>query len=167
MPQMKPSDRVSEVIDKSFKLASHFKHEYVTIEHLLFVILEDNRVKEMITEIGSISDVIQTDIKNYIENGLTIIQDENNEKPQKTHTLERVFNRGFTQCLFQGRDELEPKDLFLSILSEKQSYGCYYLNRRGISKEKVVEIFKKEVGDDGPDGERALKEFTINLNDLK
>ena len=125
MPQMKPSDRVSEVIDKSFKLASHFKHEYVTIEHLLFVILEDNRVKEMITEIGSISDVIQTDIKNYIENGLTIIQDPNNEKPQKTHTLERVFNRGFTQCLFQGRDELEPKDLFLSVLSEKQSYGCY------------------------------------------
>ena len=166
MPQMKPSDKVSKVIDKSFKLASHFKHEYVTIEHLLFVILEDNRVKEMITEIGSISDVIQTDIKNYIENGLTIIQDPNNEKPQKTHTLERVFNRGFTQCLFQGRDELEPKDLFLSVLSEKQSYGCYYLNRRGITKEKVVEIFKKEIGDDGSDGERALKEFTINLNEL-
>ena len=71
MPQMKPSDRVSEVIDKSFKLASHFKHEYVTIEHLAAVILDDPHVIAMCFEVDADAEGLQIALVEYLEKECT------------------------------------------------------------------------------------------------
>jgi ATP-dependent Clp protease ATP-binding subunit ClpA len=96
--------------------------------------------------------------------------------PQRTHSLERVFNRAFTQVLFSAREEMLPIDLFLSISQEPNSHAAYFFLKYGINRKKLVEFFsennqerlghkptkrdttKKDYAD------KILEEFCTNLN---
>jgi ATP-dependent Clp protease ATP-binding subunit ClpA len=49
---MSDKDKINEMIGRAFALASDNKHEYVTLEHVLFALLEDDGGKELITTLG-------------------------------------------------------------------------------------------------------------------
>ena len=63
---------------------------------------------------------------------------EDNVKPRKTQSVERVLNRAFTQVLFNGRQKIEATDVFLSMMAEKRSYAFYYIQQAGIDKDKLT-----------------------------
>ena len=64
-------------------------------------------------------------------------------KPKKTNSVERVLNRCFTQVLFSGRQRMEVADVVVSVLSEKNSFGFYFLQKGGVTKEKFVKYFQE------------------------
>jgi ATP-dependent Clp protease ATP-binding subunit ClpA len=59
--------------------------------------------------------------------------------------VERVLNRCFTQVLFSGRQRMEIADIIISVLSEKNSFGYYFLTKAGVTKEKFVKYFQENV----------------------
>jgi len=82
-----------------------------------------------------------------------------------------VLNRAFTQVLFNGRQKIEPTDVFLAMMGEKRSYAHYYIQQAEIDKDKFSDYLNSEIAEveeeDPRDSqsERALKAFTTNLND--
>ena len=60
--------------------------------------------------------------------------------PRKTASLERLMNRAFTQALFQGRQDLKPLDILLSIFAEKRSYSAYLLKKHKVNKEDISDM---------------------------
>jgi ATP-dependent Clp protease ATP-binding subunit ClpA len=83
-----------------------------------------------------------------------------------------VLNRAFTQVLFNGRQKIEPTDVFLAMMSEKRSYANYYIQQAEIDKDKFADYLNSDITEvdaveeqrDGQ-GEKALRAFTTNLND--
>ena len=67
-----------------------------------------------------------------------------NTQPRKTQGLERVFNRAVTQVIFSGRKTLLPRDILVSILSEKESYACYYMLKHGLTRQNLVQFLTKD-----------------------
>lgn len=91
--------------------------------------------------------------------------------PQRTHSLERVFNRAFTQVLFSAREQMETIDLYLSISQETNSYAAYFLLKWGINRRQLVEYYTKVHGTTKKSKEiktkysdKILEEFCTNLN---
>ena len=157
---------INEIVEKAFRMALNKEHEYVTLEHLTLVILEHKEIKEFLMTIGVENAPIIEDIGNFLNSigdlvvpGLT--------KPRKTQTLERAFNRAFTQAIFNGRASISPADMLLSILSEKNSHACYYLSEHGVTKDTFLESIGKaeRVGNKKAKAEeKLLAEYCINLN---
>jgi ATP-dependent Clp protease ATP-binding subunit ClpA len=170
---VEPSNELQLVFEKSIKVAQQLKHEYLTLEHLLFAMLCEESFNNCLTGFGADSEFLKKNLELYLKTKCNdIISDESNVKPRKTQAVERVLNKAFTQVLFNGRQKIESTDVFLAIISEKRSYAYYYIQQIGLDKDKFTEYLQSEVSEIQEEeptmdhhGDRALKAFTTNLND--
>jgi ATP-dependent Clp protease ATP-binding subunit ClpA len=169
---VEPSDSLKNVFEHAIELAKNYKHEYLTLEHLLYTMLNNEPFVNTIQGYGADVDYIKVNLDHYLKNKLNDIIKEEVTKPKKTQAVERVLNRAFTQALFNGRQTMELSDVFLSIMGEKRSYASYYIQQGGIDKNKFADYLNNEVQHEEEEQlndhqvERALKAFTTNLNEL-
>jgi len=169
---VEPSEDLQLVFDKAVKDAKALKHEYVTLEHLLFAMLCSENFYNLVKGASADVDYIKTNLEHYLKNNLDEIKTELEKyKPKKTQSVERCLNRAFTQVLFAGRSEIQLSDVLLSMIAEKKSHAAYYLEKAGIEKEKFSDYINNELEVETHDEEvsgavqKALRQFTTNLNE--
>ena len=123
---VEPSKELQAVFDKAVNDAKKLQHEYITLEHLLFAMLCESTFSKLVAGYGSDVEHMKKELENYLKTKLDDIKiNEAKYKPKKTSTVERVLNRAFTQVLFQGRNNIEIVDVFISILSETKSWAFF------------------------------------------
>jgi len=171
---VEPSDQLQVVFEKAVADCKKLGHEYVTLEHLIFAMLCEEKFYELLVNFGGDGDYIKKNLEHYLKNQLDEIKIDpipKGFKPKKTQTVERVLNRAFTQVLFSGRQSIELVDVFMSALSEKRSYAVFYINKGGVDREKFADFINSEIDEEEEEhvtdaqSEKALKAFTTNLND--
>lgn len=156
------ADKIEGLVERAVGIATENKHEYVTLEHLLYSLLQDEEIIKLVGDINvDISDLNAIVGEHIKEDKKDIVLNQEHVTPQKTQTLERVFHRAFTQVIFSGRKVLEPKDLFISIMSEKESYAYYFLINCGVDKEELIKSITDAINN--PEGDE-LDKWCINLN---
>ena len=169
---VEPSDNLQAVFERAIETAKKLHHEYLTIEHLLFAMLLEEGFASTVTGFGANSDVMKADLTDYLQNkcGEITIPDVV-VKPKKTQAVERVLNRAFTQVLFNGRQRIEPTDIFLAMIGEKRSWAQFYIQKANIDKDKFNDFINnstEEEDEESPrdaNSDRALSSFTTNLNE--
>jgi ATP-dependent Clp protease ATP-binding subunit ClpA len=165
------NNRINEVIARAFQDALSREHEYVTLEHILRVMLEEEDIRDVLIEL----DVNVMSLLEEVNDWLRIQEDirvEGVTKPRKTATLERCFNRAYTQAIFTGRGHMEPLDLLISMTSEKNSHANFFLAKNGINKETILSYVSKLKDGQSKeskvakkrDSEKVLAKYTTNLN---
>ena len=170
---VEPSGELQLIFEKSIQVAQKLKHEYLTIEHLLFSMLCEETFVNCLNSFGADSEYLKKNLEHFLKHKQAeITTTEDNVKPRKTQSVERVLNRAFTQVLFNGRQKIEATDVFLSMMAEKRSYAFYYIQQAGIDKDKFNDYVNNEVPDIEEEqnpmdhqSDRALKAFATNLND--
>jgi ATP-dependent Clp protease ATP-binding subunit ClpA len=169
---VEPSNELQLVFEKAIDIAKKLNHEYLTIEHLLFSMLCEDSFTNCIQGYGSDPEYIKKNLEHYLKTKCDeIISTQGDVKPRKTQTVERVLNRAFTQVLFNGRQRIEPTDVFLAMMSEKRSWAHYYIQQANIDKDKFADYLNNELEvqeveeEKDSQTDRALKSFTTNLND--
>ena len=141
---IEPSKNLQDIFENSIAVAKSLNHEYITIEHIVFGIVSDKDSYALLESFGADANFIKSNLDHYLKNNLNDIKTTNpNIKPKKTNSVERVLNRCFTQVLFSGRQRMEVSDVVISVLSEKNSFGYYFLTKGGVTKEKFVKYFQE------------------------
>jgi ATP-dependent Clp protease ATP-binding subunit ClpA len=170
---VEPNDDLQSVFDKAVGDAKKLKHEYVTLEHLLYAMLCTDKFQNMITGYGAEFSDLKINLENYLKtncNDIIVAKGTVKYKPKKTTSVERVLNRAFTQVLFSGRSSIDIADVFLSIMSEKKSWAYYFVYKADIEKDKFQEYLHSELDAHEEDdidpttANRELKKYTTNLN---
>lgn len=176
---IEPSQNLQNCFENSIETAKELHHEYITIEHMVYGILCDKTSYELIEGFGADANFIKTNLEHYLKNNLNDIKLDSlpsEFKPKKTNSVERVLNRCFTQVLFSGRQRMEVADVIISVLSEKNSFGFYFLTKGGVTKEKFVKYFQEHVIDEeeteveehrivnASQMDRILNQFCTNLS---
>ena len=171
MAELKNNPDIEQIIADACSLAKDFRHEYVTLEHLLIALLEFPKFNHLLTEFGVETDHLIRDLYAYIGDQNHIVTERDDFTPQRTHSLERVFNRAFTQVLFSAREQMDPIDLYLSISQENNSHAAYYLVKWGINRKQLIDYYmsqqttvtKKDQGKKDF-ADKILTEYCTNLN---
>ena len=168
---VEPSDHLQAVFEKAIETAKKLHHEYLTIEHLLFSMLAEDSFSNVITGYGANVADLKKNLADYLQNKCAeITTTDVVVKPKKTQAVERVLNRAFTQVLFNGRQRIEPTDVFIAMIGEKRSWAYYYIQQADIDKDKFADYLNNssDVEDDEPQDSnsgKALAAFTTNLNE--
>jgi ATP-dependent Clp protease ATP-binding subunit ClpA len=169
---VEPTEELQLVFEKAIKDAKKLKHEYVTLEHLVYAMLCEENFEKVLTGFSIDPEYIKSNLENHLKHKCDeLIIEAEKFKPKKTQTVERVLNRAFTQVLFAGRSHIELTDVLLSVLSEKKTIAYYYLEQAGIDKDKFAAYISTEYDDAVQEEEmsgaaaKALSAFTTNLND--
>jgi len=173
---MRSNPEIEKIINTACLLAKEYRHQYVTLEHLLIALIEFDSFRTLLADFGIDVENLLRDLYDYVGQQDSLVTLEEGEvTPQRTHALERVFNRAFTQVLFSAREEMLPIDLFLSISQEPQSHAAYFLLKWGVARKQLVEFFSERNADKlGKNAkretnkkdyaEKILDEFCTNLN---
>ena len=175
---IRSNPEIEQIVNIATIIAKDYKHQYVTLEHLTIALIESANFNKSLVDYGIEVDELLRDLYDYIgrQDFLILKESEKNKVPHKTHSLERVFNRAFTQVLFSSREEMEPIDLFLSLTQESQSHAAYFLLKWGVNRKTFVEFYAQNYTTLTPSNttrtqknsksrsEKILEEFCINLN---
>ena len=170
---MSNNDKIEHLVEQVFALSRDYKHEYVTLEHLLAVLLQTEEIEDVIYDLEKDPKAIHAMLLEYLSNEVDSLLVEEDFQPKKTVMLERVFNRAFTQALFNGRNQLSPIDLIISILTEEASAASQLLIANDINRESVISylgVNKEQQPEENVKSkplkqERILRKFCDNLNE--
>ena len=142
---LEPNKDLETIFERAVNLALKRQHEFLTLEHFLYSLVVDKKFCEVLDSYGADTTGLKKNLENFIDNELLeIVNAEHTDKPKKTHTIDRVLNRAFTQVLFSGRNLIEPIDCFISIFSEKKSHAIYFMKLAKIEKDKFIDFIQRE-----------------------
>ena len=173
---VEPTKNLQLVFDRASNDAKKMQHQYVTLEHLLYAMLCQESFETVVTEYGADPVLMKKNLENYLKTKLEEIKTTDVKyKPKKTTTVERVLSRAFAQVLFQGRNQIDISDVFISILSEKRSYAYFITQQAGVDRDQFVVhvsadteeyegVSQSEASENQGVANKALKAFTTNLN---
>ena len=170
---MNNSPEIESIIEQAIEFAKAKKHQYCTIEHLLYALVTHPPFKKCLVSFGVDVTTMTDEIESYVSNLHAIVSKEDPVVPRKTNSLERVMNRSVTQVLFTGRRQVLTIDLYLSIASEGNSHAHYFLLKYGVNKNEFIQHWQKTYK--GADystnltvsqADEILEEYTTNLSKL-
>jgi len=168
---LEPNKDLEKIFEHAVQVASVNKHEYITLEHFLFSMLNNEEFSKILTDYGTNVKVLKESVENYITNDLKDIVNTDVNRPKKTASIERLLNKTFSQVLYSGRQIIEPVDCFISLFAEKKSHAVFFLRQANIDKDKFLSFLNKEVSEDNgsisPQGlaqlEKVITQFCSNL----
>ena len=162
---------IEQVILNATEISKRLSHEYVTIEHLAYGLVIYKPFNDLLLSFGVDVNALIADLEDYLQKQTYIVNNDNDHAPKKTHSLERVFNRAFTQVLFSGRNYIQILDIFLSISNETNSYASYFFIKYGMERSQLTEFYhenyvetKRGRNNGGVRADEILKEYCENLN---
>ena len=130
------------IVKQATESAVELGHAYVTLEHMTLALIKHKPFGELLSNFGADVDGLSIDLLQYLMRQDHLVAT-NNDAPKKTHALERVFNRAFTQVIFSARTHVQVIDLFLSIHSEGSSHAQYFFLKYGLTRNKVTEFYNQ------------------------
>ena len=171
---IQPNPEIEVVIDSATNAARQLKHRYVTVEHLLHGVMSYRPFYDLLKNFGADVEGLTDDLTMYLTTQRHLVAADTDLDPKKTHALERVFNRAFTQVLFSGRTHIQIIDLLLSIWQESNSHAAYFLMKYSIDRSELVDFYNENWKDKRQDikgknkarANEVLREYCDNLNEL-
>ena len=142
---LQPNKDLEQIFDAAVALAVEYKHEYITLEHVLHGIVTNQSFAAILTNFGTDVNNLSKDLLKFIKEDLTEIVNANVDRPKKTQAVDKVLNRAFTQVLFAGRQVIEPVDCFISMFAEKLSHANYFIRKHNIDKDQFISFIQKEI----------------------
>ena len=160
---------IDHIVAEATEMAKRYNHEYVTLEHVFLSMVRYEPFRSFLVDYGADVDGIDADIDAYLLGQISLISTQGD--PKKTHALERVFNRAFTQVLFSSRTHIQLMDLFLSIHAENNSFAHYFMVKYGLDRSKLIEMYNtsyksnasKSVASNAQ-ADKILEHYCNNLN---
>ncbi len=175
------SDDLENSLSFALSLASQRNHEFVTVEHLLLSIIEDDTVQEILKACGANLDELRSDLENFVDNNIPKVDGVDSYEPRATHGFKRVFQRAMIHVQSAGHKEVSCKNVLIAIYGENESHAVFFLHSQDVHRYDVVRYVSHGIGksnidsDDDPlsqdvsDAEESKRSplalFTRNLNE--
>jgi ATP-dependent Clp protease ATP-binding subunit ClpA len=168
---MNHNPEIELIIANATEAAKNRNHEYVTLEHLALGLITFKPWNDLLISFGVDVKGLVGDLEDYLQKQTYIVSTADDNVPKKTHSLERVFNRAFTQVLFSGRNHVQTIDIYLSIASETNSQASYFFVKYGLERSQIVDYYNQHYVESkgrkiaaNARADEILAEYCENLN---
>jgi ATP-dependent chaperone protein clpB len=167
--QLYMSSELNNVLTKAEKIASDFKDEYVSVEHLYLAILDSNNqeVGRLMTKYGINKDEFMK--------ALTMVrgnQRVTSQNPEDTYDALNKYGTDLVDAARKGKlDPVIGRDLeirrAIEILSRRTKNNPVLIGQPGVGKTAVVEgLAQRIVNGDVPDGLKGKTIFSLDMGSL-
>lgn len=155
---------LNEVFQKSIIYAKELKHEYITIEHVFYQLLNSPEGAKIIFTCGGDVAKMKELIKNYIYSNIGTLPQNINEEPFESVALSRLIDRMIKHIQSSGQQSADIGDLLVAIYDEVNSFAYMLLNEYHISRLDILEtISHNEEPKSNNAKESYLQKYSINL----
>ena len=181
------SRTLEHTLRRALSLATDHSHEYVTLEHLLLSLVDDDDASGVMHACKVDLDKLRQNLESYLENELDALRVNNreHEEPRPTAGFQRVLQRAMLHVDSSGGREVTGANVLVALFSERESHAAYFLQEQDMTRYDAVNFIAhgmpKRAGaaqprpvrgaQEGEDGERVVKQgsealaaYCVNLN---
>ena len=125
---------LERTLNNLFAEAREQRYEFMTIEHLLFALLNNDSASTVLKACGANLNSLHGDLIKFIEENSTTIEDLDERDTQPTIGFQRVLQRAVFNVQSSGKNEVSGANVLVAIFGERESHAVYYLNQHNITK---------------------------------
>ncbi|MEQ3632512.1 ATP-dependent Clp protease ATP-binding subunit ClpA [Thalassolituus sp.] len=174
---------LEHTLNEAFKEARSKRHEFMTVEHLLLALLDNDAAAAVLQACGADVLKLRKDLEEFVESTTPLIPEADGEREtQPTLGFQRVLQRAVFHVQSSGKTEVTGANVLVAIFSEQESQAVYFLKQQNIARIDVVNYIShgiskvsgpeessdqmSENGDDEGEsaGKSALEGYAANLN---
>ncbi|MGL1097524.1 ATP-dependent Clp protease ATP-binding subunit ClpA [Vibrio vulnificus] len=174
-------------LNGAFARARDKRHEFMTVEHLLLALLENNAAKEALLACKAELNALRYELDVFIDQTTPLIPDnDETRETQPTLSFQRVLQRAVFHVQSSGRSEVTGANVLVAIFSEQESHAAYLLKKNDISRLDIVnyishgitkasgasddssssDSFGSDSSSEENSSEERLESFATNLNQV-
>jgi ATP-dependent Clp protease ATP-binding subunit ClpA len=178
------SKELEYTLNVAFKEAREKRHEFMTVEHLLLVLLDNPTAATVLRACGGDLSALRKDLEDYLAENFPVLPEDDDRDTQPTLGFQRVLQRAVFHVQSSGGQEVTGANVLVAIFGERESHAVYFLSKQNIARIDVVnyishgitKVSEDELGDDlssamddetrtEEPGKSPLEGYTINLNE--
>ncbi|SFZ74115.1 ATP-dependent Clp protease ATP-binding subunit ClpA [Chitinimonas taiwanensis] len=169
----------------AFMEARQKRHEYITVEHLLLAMLDNQSAAEVLRACGAKIEQLRRELTDFVAEHTPLVAGSSEVETQPTIGFQRVIQRAILHVQSSGKKEVTGANVLVAIFGEKDSHAVYFLHQQGITRLDVVNFISHGISKVAPQsgggqaapkgdseheseaeqqGHGALESFTLNLN---
>jgi len=173
-------------LNTAFKNARDKRHEFMTVEHLLLALLENDSAVGVLKACGADLQRLQEELVDFVDSTTPLIPSSDSEREtQPTLGFQRVLQRAVFHVQSSGKKEVTGANVLVAIFSEQESQAVYVLKKQNIARIDVVnfvshgisrvqgaeeqdsadQINPEEASEEGATS-KPLESYATNLNEL-
>jgi ATP-dependent Clp protease ATP-binding subunit ClpA len=147
-------ETLSFAVDEAVK----YKHEYVTLEHLLFALLEDSAARDILYNCGAQIEEIGKQLEDYFADVLEKMPAKVKQMPELTSTFQNTIQYAILQAEGSGQKTVDGGNILAALFQAEQSYAVYVLMQQGVSRLDVLNYISHGISKIG-DGDSIVEGF--------
>ena len=141
-------------LNEAFRAARNRRHEFMTVEHLLLALLDNNEAIRVLKACGADLAALRGDLVEFVDATTPLIPDDSEEQEtQPTLGFQRVLQRAVFHVQSSGRSEVTGANVLVAIFSEQESQAVYFLKTQGVSRLDVVNFITHGISRVANEGE--------------
>ncbi|NVK26044.1 MAG: ATP-dependent Clp protease ATP-binding subunit ClpA [Gammaproteobacteria bacterium] len=150
-------------LNEAFQYARAHRHEFMTVEHLLMVLLENSDAKQVLEACDADFEKIRKELAEFIEQTTPYLPDDENSSAETQPTLgfQRVLQRAVFHVQSSGKQEVTGANVLVAIYSEQESHAVYVLKSFDITRLDIVNY----ISHGGDSSEEPHSESTDSIED--
>jgi ATP-dependent Clp protease ATP-binding subunit ClpA len=176
------SKDLETTLSQAFKSARSRRHEFMTVEHLLLALADNEAAVKVLLACGADLTQLKGELKEFVEATTPRIpEDDIDRDTQPTLGFQRVLQRAVFHVQSSGKQEVTGANVLVAIFSEQESQAVYFLKSQSVNRLDVVNYIthgiskvsgaegiehdNQEADAEGADPEqKPLDNFATNLN---
>jgi len=122
----------------AIKEAKQRRHEFFSLEHILYAILNDVTGRRILYHCGAELDKLKERLEKYFDERSEKLPEGVEQDPIQTLAVQRVLQRALMHVQGSEKKEVDAGDILAAIFFEENSYAVYFLKSQGISRLDVL-----------------------------
>jgi ATP-dependent Clp protease ATP-binding subunit ClpA len=183
LPSFTPA--LEESLQRAVAYANARKHEFVTLEHLLLSLLDDEDAAEVFKSCETDMETLRESVLSYIDRDLhTLVVENHNGDARPTAGFHKVVQRAVIHVQSANRDEVSGANVLVALYAARESHAVFFLHEVDVTRFDVVRflshgvpkgqenapisLFDESDEDDeveAPKEPTALQSYCVNLNE--
>ena len=160
---------VEFTLQAAFREAESRRHQFVTVEHLLFALLHGEVASTIVSGCGGDVPAVVRQLERHFADSLESVPDQAPYEIDLTDALHRVIDHVQTHAQSAERRIAGAGDVLAALLLEERSHAAWFLRQQGISRLDVLEFISHR--QEAPAGAarrtrepKALARYATDLN---
>ncbi len=126
-------------LNLAFKGARSKRHEFMTVEHLLLALIDNDSAANVLRACGADLAGLRKELIEFVDSTTPLIPESDTEREtQPTLGFQRVLQRAVFHVQSSGKQEVTGANVLVAIFSEQESQAVYYLKQQSIARIDVV-----------------------------
>jgi ATP-dependent Clp protease ATP-binding subunit ClpA len=132
------SKELESTLNIALKEAKRRRHEYVSLEHLLYALLQDKDASRAIINCGGDIDRLRKGLDEFFSGQMDALPEGMDQEPHQTLGFHRILQRAVIHAQSAEKKEINGGNLLIAMFREPDSYAVYLLEEQGITRFDVV-----------------------------